>query len=207
MVAVFSCTGKVLMPTSEYRARKLLQKKKAVICNYQPFAIRLVNNKTEDTQPVELSMDTGYQHIGISVKSEKHEYLALQVDTLTDEKSRHNDCRAYRRTRRNRKRYRAPRFNNRKRKEGWLAPSIQHKLDIHLYWIEKLSKYYPIQIYSIEMGQFDTQVLKAIEKGNLPQRESIINTESVMVLLHYEKRYFPETITLVNVAEKALKMK
>ena len=27
------------------------------------------------------------------------------------------------------------------------------------------SKYYPIQIYSIEMGQFDTQVLKAIEKG------------------------------------------
>ena len=164
MVAVFSCTGKVLMPTSEYRARKLLQKKKAVICNYQPFAIRLVNNKTEDTQPVELSMDTGYQHIGISVKSEKHEYLALQVDTLTDEKSRHDDCRVYRRARRNRKRYRTPRFNNRKRKEGWLAPSIQHKLDIHLYWIDKLNKYYPIQIYSIEMGQFDTQVLKAIEK-------------------------------------------
>ena len=63
------------MPTSEYQARKLLQKKKAVICNYQPFAIRLVNNKTEDTQPVELSMDTGYQHIGITIIQHVGGYL------------------------------------------------------------------------------------------------------------------------------------
>lgn len=53
MVAVISKTGKRLMPTSEYKARKLLKSKKAVICNYKPFAIRLLNNVTEDTQPIE----------------------------------------------------------------------------------------------------------------------------------------------------------
>lgn len=69
MVAVISKTGKRLMPTSEYKARKLLKSKKAVICNYKPFAIRLLNNVTEDTQPIEFSMDTGYTEIGLSVAS------------------------------------------------------------------------------------------------------------------------------------------
>ena len=41
MVAVLSKTGIRLMPTSSYRARKLLAKKKAVICGYRPFTIRL----------------------------------------------------------------------------------------------------------------------------------------------------------------------
>lgn len=170
MVAVISKTGKRLMPTSEYKARKLLKSKKAVIYNYKPFAIRLLSNVTEDTQPIEFSMDTGYAEIGLSVKSEKHEYLSMQIDTLRDEKQRHDDCRSYRKGRRNRKRYRKPRFDNRKRGEKWLTPSIQHKLEVHLYWIEKISQYVPISFYSIEMGQFDTQLLKAIEKGEkLPE--------------------------------------
>ena len=88
-VAVISKTGERLMPTSEYRARKLLKSGKAVKYSYHPFTIQLTKRKTGYAQPIELCMDTGYIHIGISVKSEKHEYLALQVDTLTDEKERH----------------------------------------------------------------------------------------------------------------------
>ena len=153
MVAIISKTGKRLMPTSEYKARKLLKSKKAVICNYKPFVIQLLKNVAECTQPIEFSMDTGYAEIGLSVKSEKHEYLSMQIDTLKGEKQRHDDCRCYRRGRRNRKRYRKPRFDNRKREEKWLAPSIQHKLEVHLHWIEKISQYVPISFYSIEMGQ------------------------------------------------------
>src|SRR5699024_7284671 len=67
-----------------------------------------------------------------SVKSEKHEYLGLQADLLPDETERHNARRKYRRTRRNRKCYRKPRFNNRKREKGWLAPSIRHKVEAQL---------------------------------------------------------------------------
>ena len=115
-------------------------------------------------------MDTGYIHIGVSVKSEKHEYLGLQVDTLTDEKTKHDDRRMYRRQRRNRKRYRKPRFDNRKRETGWLAPSLEHKKEIHLQIITAVCEVYPIADIALEMGNFDTQVLKAQEEGKpLPQ--------------------------------------
>ena len=101
MVAVLSSTGIRLMPTSCYRARKLLKNGKAVIYQYKPFTIKLTQRSTGDTQPIEYCCDTGYQHIGISIKSEKHEYVGIQVDSLKDEKSKHKDCLMYRRTRRN----------------------------------------------------------------------------------------------------------
>ena len=104
-VAVISWTGKKLMPTSEYRARRLLKSGKAVRHSFDPFTIRLTEREDGNVQSIEVCVDTGYIHIGISVKSEKHEYLFLQVDTLTDEREQHEAQKAYRRTRRNRKRY------------------------------------------------------------------------------------------------------
>ena len=169
-VAVMSKTGMRLMPTSEYRARKLLKSKKATVYGYHPFTIQLTERETGDVQPVEFCMDTGYLHIGMSVKSEKHEYLGMQVDTLTDEKQKHDSCRMYRRQRRSRKRYRQSRFNNRKRNDGWIAPSLEHKKDIHIQIISRISNVMPITNITLEMGNFNTQVLKALEEGNpLPQ--------------------------------------
>ena len=169
-VAVMSKTGMRLMPTSEYRARKLLKSKKATVYGYHPFTIQLTEREAGDVQPVEFCMDTGYLHIGMSVKSEKHEYLGMQVDALTDEKQKHDACRIYRRQRRGRKRYRQSRFNNRKRNDGWIAPSLEHKKDIHIQIISRISNVMPITNITLEMGNFDTQVLKALEEGNpLPQ--------------------------------------
>lgn len=164
-VAVISKTGEKLMPTSEYRARKLLKSGKAIKHSYRPFTIQLTEMETGDVQPIELCMDTGYIHIGISVKSEKHEYLAEQIDTLTDERTRHDACRMYRTQRRGRKRYRHPRFNNRKRDKGWIAPSLEHKKNIHIQAISRISKVMPVTDITMEMGNFDTQVLKAKEEG------------------------------------------
>ena len=164
-VAVISKTGERLMPTSEYRARKLLKSGKAVKYSYHPFTIQLTKRKTGYAQPIELCMDTGYIHIGISVKSEKHEYLAEQIDTLTDEKTKHGACRMYRTLRRGRKRYRQPRFNNRKRDKDWIAPSLEHKKDIHVQAISRINKVMPLTDITMEMGNFDTQVLKAKEEG------------------------------------------
>ena len=157
-VAVISKTGERLMPTSEYRARKLLKSGKAIKHSYHPFTIQLTERKTGDIQPIELCMDTGYIHIGISVKSEKHEYLAEQIDTLTDERGRHDACRMYRRQMRSRKRYRQARFNNRKRDQGWIAPSLEHKKKIHIQAISRINNVMPITDITLEMGNFDTQV-------------------------------------------------
>jgi hypothetical protein len=68
----------------------------------------------------------------------------------------------YRRIRRNRLRYRKPKFNNRvsSKKEGWLAPSIKHKLDSHIRFIEYLKKILPITNIVIEVANFDTHKLK-----------------------------------------------
>ena len=66
----------------------------------------------------------------------------------------------YRRQRRSRLRYRKPRFNNRRRSEGWLAPSIQHKYDTHIRFIEKLKKILSITDITIEVASFDTHKLK-----------------------------------------------
>ena len=169
-VAVISKTGERLMPTSEYRARKLLKSCKAIKYSYHPFTIQLTERETGDIQPIEFCMDTGYIHIGISVKSGKHEYLAEQIDTLTDERSRHDACRMYRRQRRSRKRYRQPRFNNRKKGKGWITPSLEHKKEIHIQAISRINKVMPLTDITLEMGNFDTQVLKAKEEGKpLPQ--------------------------------------
>lgn len=167
-VAVISASGKKLMPTNSYRARKLLKSKKAVIHKYRPiFTIKLVDRADGYTQPIEYKCDTGYQNIGISICSDTKEFINEQRDLLKDEVKKHSDSRKYRRTRRNRLRYRKKRFNNRKGfigKDGF-APSIRNKRDVHVRLYEEYCKILPITKAVFEMGQFDTQVLKAVETG------------------------------------------
>lgn len=165
MVPVISKTGKKLMPTSEYRARKLLARGKAVIDRYHPFTIRLTEREDGDTQPIEIAIDTGYAHIGNSVKTEKHELSAVEVRPLADEKKRHNDRLIHRKQRRSHLRHRKPRFDNRKKKDGWLPPSMEHRKDQNLAYLKQLMEVVPITSITMEMGQFDTQVLKAVEEG------------------------------------------
>ena len=163
--------GTRLMPTTNVKkVRKLLKTKRAVIHTYRPFTIQLLYESEKNVQPVEFAQDAGYQHVGISIKSDKHEYISAQYDLLPDEVERHNDCRKYRRTRRNRLRYRAPRFDNRSIPEGWLAPSLEHKKQLHVQIFEMYNAVVPISKATVEVAQFDTQLLKAIESGDpLPE--------------------------------------
>lgn len=173
MVGVVDRFGIPLMPTNIKRARKLLKKGRAVIYRHKPiFTIQLLDREAGDLQPVEYHCDTGYQHVGISIVSEKHEYVSAEYTLLNDEPERHRDRRQYRRLRRCRKRYRKPRFDNRKKtkKKGWLAPSIENKMDRQIALFESYKEVLPITSAVFEMGQFDTQVLKAMEEGKpLPE--------------------------------------
>lgn len=98
MVAVLSNSGIRLMPTPNDRARKLLVSGRAVKERYTPiFTIRLLNREDGETQPIEYDSDTGYIHVDISIKSQKHEYVSEQRDLLADETERHDARRKYRR--------------------------------------------------------------------------------------------------------------
>ena len=57
-VCVVAPDKKPLMPTSEYRARKLLKSGKAVIFKYKPFTIMLTRIVSENMQPIEYCRDT-----------------------------------------------------------------------------------------------------------------------------------------------------
>ena len=168
MVAVISSSGIPLMPTNEYRARRLLKSGRAEIRKYRPFTIRLLDREDGATQKIEYSSDTGYQTAGVSIKSEKHEFIHAEFTMLKVETERHNDRRKYRRTRRNRLRYRKPRFSNRTRtkKKGWLPPSLRHRAENQLKIFSSYKEVMPITAATFEMGKFDTQLLKAISDGN-----------------------------------------
>lgn len=161
MVYVIAKSGKPLMPTKNHgKVRILLREKRAKIVNNKPFTIRLLYDTTEYTQPIILGIDPGYKHIGFSAVAEKEELIAGEVELLDGVKERLKKRAMYRRNRRQRLRHRKPRFKNRKRKKGWLAPSIQHKLDSHVRFVDKIKKILPITKVIVEVNNFDTHKLK-----------------------------------------------
>jgi hypothetical protein len=72
-----------------------------------------------------------------------------------------SERRQYRRTRHNRKTwYRKPRFLNRQKDKGWLAPSIQHKIDSQIKLINIVKRILPITKINVEVASFDIQKIK-----------------------------------------------
>ena len=69
--------------------------------------------------------------------------------------------RAVRRGRRNRNtRYRQARFLNRKRPDGWLAPSLRHRILTIETWVKRLQKFAPLDSIAQELVKFDTQAIQ-----------------------------------------------
>ncbi|MFW9996987.1 MAG: RNA-guided endonuclease IscB, partial [Candidatus Odinarchaeota archaeon] len=153
--------GKPLMPTTPRKARLLLETGRARIIKHDPFfTIQLVNGSSGYRQSIKLGFDVGYQKTGFSIVTEKEELLCGEVTLLDKMSGRIAEKRMYRTTRRNKLRYRTPRFDNRRRKEGWLAPSIRHKLDTHLRFVEMIKEVLSVTDTAIEVASFDIQKIK-----------------------------------------------
>ena len=162
MIYVKSKDGKVIMP-SERRGRigYILRHGKAHVVSRVPFVVQLDYDSTTYTQDVSLGIDAGSKHIGVSASSDKKEMLAAQVELRSDIVKLLSIRRELRRNRRNRKtRYRKARFDNRKKKDGWLAPSVEQKVESHLKVIRLVHKLLPITKTTIEVAQFDIQKIK-----------------------------------------------
>lgn len=139
----------------------LLRHGKAHVVSRVPFVVQLDYDSTTYTQDVNLGIDAGSKHIGVSASSEKKEMLAAQVELRSDIVKLLSTRKELRRTRRNRKtRYRKSRFDNRKKKDGWLAPSVEQKIESHLKVIRLVHKLLPVTKTTIEVAQFDTQKIK-----------------------------------------------
>jgi RRXRR protein/HNH endonuclease len=159
-VLVINKHGQALMPTSPRRARLFLSSGKAKIVGRDPFTIQIIYGSSGYKQEVTLGIDAGYQHIGFSAITESHELIGGELELLDGVSERITERSKYRRQRRNRLRHRAPRFDNRKRKKGWLTPSIQHKLDAHLKIVEQIKSRLPVTKIIVETANFDIQKIK-----------------------------------------------
>lgn len=161
IVYVLNKHGKPLMPCKPAKARKLLKNKKAKVVKKEPFTIQLLCWSTGYKQPISLGVDAGSKIIGLSATTEKKELYAANVELRNDITDKISTRRQYRRSRRSRKtRYRKPRFNNREKEEGWIAPSIRHKIETHKKAIADIYEILPVTNLVVEVAQFDTQKLK-----------------------------------------------
>ena len=150
------------MPTENHaKVRILLKNKKARVIKTCPFTIQLAYDSTHYTQEITLGVDSGSKHIGLSATTKSKVLFESDVELRNDIVNLLSARRQNRRTRRNHKtRYRKPRFNNRKREKGWLAPSIQNKVDSHLTVIRKVHEILPITKIVVEVASFDIQKIK-----------------------------------------------
>ena len=162
MIYVISKNGQPLMPTENHaKVRILLKTKKAKVIKRCPFTIQLAYDGTNYTQDVALGVDAGSKHIGLSATTKDKVLFESNVELRNDIVNLLSTRRQNRRSRRNRKtRYRKPRFNNRKCKDGWLAPSVQNKVNTHLAVIRKAHEILPISKIIVEVASFDIQKIK-----------------------------------------------
>jgi 5-methylcytosine-specific restriction endonuclease McrA len=164
-IFVLDTDKRPLDPIHPAQARQLLRNKKAAIFRRFPFTI-IVKESCPNilVSPLRLKIDPGAKHTGIVLVNDstgevvfaaelKHRGLAIR-NALTSR-------RQLRRGRRARKtRYRAPRFLNRTRSEGWLAPSLQSRVDNIKTWVEKLRNLALIEAISQELVRFDMQLMR-----------------------------------------------
>lgn len=168
-----------LMPCSEKRARLLLAQGRARVHRLIPFTIRLIDREVAQStlQPLELKIDPGSKISGLAlvrnnntVNAETGEVITtahvLNLFELIHRGFQISHALTARRQMRRRRRsanlrYRAPRFLNRKNKgKGWLAPSLQHRIDTTLSWVVRLRNVAPITHLTQELVRFDMQQLE-----------------------------------------------
>lgn len=163
MVYVQDIDGKPMMPTTRHgKVRRLLKDNKAVVVNTCPFTIKLTYKTSDYKQEIVLGVDAGTKHVGLSATTKSKELYSGEVILRNDVVELLSTRRESRRARRNRLRYRKPRFENRVKSKrlGWVAPSVRHKVDAHIRVIDNICSTLPISRIIVEIAQFDTQKIK-----------------------------------------------
>jgi 5-methylcytosine-specific restriction endonuclease McrA len=167
-VLVLNNERKPLSPVHPGKARQLLAQGKAAVFRRFPFTIILNEGQSEPTaEPLRLKIDPGSKTTGVAIVNDATGQVVWagelchrghQIKKQLDER------RAVRRSRRQRKtRYRAPRFDNRCRKAGWLPPSLSSRIAHVLTWVARLRRLCPVAALSLELVRFDTQLLQDAE--------------------------------------------
>lgn len=182
---------KPLMPCSEKRARKLLARGRARVHRLMPFSIRLVDREVRHSvlQPLKIKLDPGSKITGMALVRESEAVdentgevrttvHVLSLFELTHRGRQISEAltarRQMRRRRRGNLRYRAPRFFNRTKPKGGIAPSLQHRVDTTLSWVNRLTRLAPITGIAQELVRFDLQQIENPEISGVQYQQGTL---------------------------------
>ncbi|WP_267883810.1 RNA-guided endonuclease IscB [Streptomyces cellulosae] len=177
-VFVLDRRGRPMMPCHPARARELLGKGRAAVARHTPFTLRIKDRLLEDSEVdgVAVRIDPGSRATGIAVTDDITRTFAAKgevtvrrglyavelqhrgpaIRASVEQRASHRRRRRVANTR-----YRAPRFDNRRRRPGWLPPSLQHRVDTTWSLVERLSRLVPLAEVHIERVAFDTHAMTA----------------------------------------------
>ena len=178
-VFVLDTNKKPLAPCRPGRARKLLNSGKAAVFRRYPFTI-ILKRAVEDASPspLRLKIDPGSKKTGLAIVNDRSGEVVFAAELehrgqkiKADLESR----RATRRGRRNRKtRHRKPRFLNRVRPKGWLAPSLKSRVYNIETWVQKFRRLSNIQAISQELVRFDMQQMEKPEISGIEYQQGTL---------------------------------
>lgn len=152
-VPVVGVDGKPLMPTTPRKARLLLKDGLARPMRNKlgVFYIQMLRPVGTKTQPFSLAVDPGAKYDGVAVASHRRVELKAMVFLPDDISKKVETRKNLRRARRFRKTPRRPaRFDNRKKKGYWLAPTQRSKVETRLKVVRELCRIYPVRLIVTE---------------------------------------------------------
>jgi 5-methylcytosine-specific restriction endonuclease McrA len=130
-----------------------------------PFTLVLVREPSATVvAPLRLKIDPGSKTTGLAVVDDATGQvvwageLAHRGQQVRERLQKRRACRRSRRQRHTR--YRPKRYDNRRRRAGWLPPSLESRLANVLTWVARLRRFCPIGAISLELVKFDTQLLQ-----------------------------------------------
>ena len=191
-VFVLDQSGRPVMPCTEKRARLLLARGRARVHRLVPFVIRLTDRQRVScaVQPLRLKLDPGSKFTGLALAREVEciapdtgelasGVVVLNLFELMHRGRQISEALTARRQMRSRRRgclrYRAPRFLNRGNKgKGWLAPSLQHRVDTAMAWVGRIRRWAPITAISSELVRFDMQLMQNAEISGVEYQQGVL---------------------------------
>ena len=173
-------------PVDPGKARVLLTQGKAAVLRRFPFTIILKGESREQTLPVRVKLDPGSKQTGVALVNEStrkvvfameiiHRGMAISTSLLSRKGVRNG--RRFRNTR-----YRKPGLPNTTKPEGWLAPSLKHRVLTVETWVSRIRRFAPVESISMELVRFDMQQMENPEISGIEYQQG--------TLLGYEVREY-----------------
>jgi 5-methylcytosine-specific restriction endonuclease McrA len=165
-----------LDPVHPGRARFLLKAGHAAVLRRYPFTLILkAAGPQTHSASLRLKIDPGAKTTGLAVVNDTTGQvvwaaeLAHRGEQVRERLTQRRACRHSRRQRHTR--YRPARFANRRRREGWLPPSLESRIANMLTWAQRLRHSAPIGAIRLELVKFDTQLLQKAELSGVEYQQ------------------------------------